>query len=146
MQRGRWPDLDVRPFQFAGLLGPQAVAIARQDQAGVAMSPASALRRLHQLFDLGRQQILAAPHLGIGQAPRARLNLPVYVTWFNQVEMRIHWRFPPCRRSTYRITRIFPVSQSTRMKRVLPISFQINGRKWFLRRPPGSWSGVPTAT
>jgi hypothetical protein len=67
--------------------------------------PAAILGGLDQLFDLGRGQIFAAAHLGVGYAPgRLLLDLPVFVAWLDQLQLRNHWEIPRSRQSTYRIT------------------------------------------
>jgi len=61
------------------------------DQGGIAMSPATVLGRLEQLIDFGWRKILARPQRGIClPTKRIGLNLPVYVTWLDQVKARIH--------------------------------------------------------
>src|SRR5271168_4238811 len=93
MQGGRATELNLAPFQFAGLLGSEAMAIGHHDQAGVPKSPAALLGLLDQLFDLGRRQVFAAAYIGIRLPGRhTLLNLPVFVTWIDQLQVRNHWR------------------------------------------------------
>jgi hypothetical protein len=47
----------------------------------VSIAPAAGLGYLDKLLDLGRQQVLATTHIGIGDPNRG--NLPVFVTWLN---------------------------------------------------------------
>src|SRR6516162_4637611 len=111
MQRGRAAELDLRPLKLAGFLGPQALAVGHDDEAGVPLPPAPALGRFDQLLDLGRCQIFAAAQIGIGLPDRhdprinvlVRGNLPVFVTWLDQFEARNHWQIPRFPRPTYRI-------------------------------------------
>src|SRR6516165_9198642 len=127
MQGSRAAELDLAPFQFAGLFRAQAVPVGHDDEAGVALPPAAVLGRLDQPLDLGPGQIFPAAQIGIGlprrHGPRTdegtvvigrggnnlgRVNLPVFVTWLDQFQARDHWQIPRFPRSTHRITRLIP--------------------------------------
>jgi len=97
MQGSRAAELDLRPLQFAGLPGAQAVAVGHDDQAGIPQAPAAVLGRLDQLLDLGRGQIFARAQIGISRPRRHNRridgglgcgNLPVFVTWLDQLQAR----------------------------------------------------------
>jgi hypothetical protein len=94
VKSSRPAELDLAPFELASLNCAQAMPVARQDQAGVPMPPAAFPGRLEQLLNLGWRQILPCPHVGIGQAPKLVVNLPVFVTWLDELQVQHSLPFP----------------------------------------------------
>ena len=64
----------------------------RARKGGDEETPAAFPGRLDELLDLGRCQVLAGSQVGIGGPDRH--DLPVYVTWIDQLQVRIHWEIP----------------------------------------------------
>jgi hypothetical protein len=82
--QGRLIEIGCFPSKADQFRRAQAMPKGNEQHRRVAVSPAAALRRLHQLLDLAGGQVLPAANLAIAPTPRriARIiNLPIFDGW-----------------------------------------------------------------
>lgn len=89
------PEVHLIPPEVDQLRGPEAVPVGHKNHRGVPVAPTVLPGSVHQPFDLGVGQILAAPQVAIG-SPLGR-DCSIYGGWRDQLQVPFgHELRAPC--------------------------------------------------